>query len=156
MLTSKPHRTEVGKASRKSWDSDSPLGVARSWVVLLTLMRVFKMGKIRETEKGKCRVNLGEHLTTDHQKSPLMMTKTEACLSDPEILNIPKLHIFSAPHSRNNKHQGSPFSSTMHLILKLEKNHYKYPQRIGLTESSIRLLENLHCTQVSLSYCTHK
>lgn len=71
MLTSKPHRTEVGKASRKSWDSDSPLGVARSWVVLLTLMRVFKMGKIRETEKGKCRVNLGEHLTTDHSEITL-------------------------------------------------------------------------------------
>lgn len=71
MLTSKPPRTEVGKASRKSWDSDSPLGVAHSWVVVLTLMHVFKMGEIRETEKGKCWVNLGEHSTTDHSENTL-------------------------------------------------------------------------------------
>lgn len=147
-------------------DSDSPLGVAHGvggsdvfsrWGRCLFQETGLKwnMGvkmERRETEKGKCWWISGNTYSTDQK---LLMMEAEPWLSNPEILNILKLYIFSTLHSTNKKCQGSPFFNTMHLVLKLGKNYYEYPQRTGLTESSIRLLENLYCTQVALSYSTH-
>lgn len=145
MHTSKPQKAEMGKTSRKSWDSDSFLGVAHEMGGSVTPVCAFKMGEVfcfrrlgwsemrgakLKLEKVK-RESVGwiSGKTFDYtslRRHPLWWWKQSHWLANPEILSISEIvHLFNGKdvHCRNKKCQEPPFFNRIHLVLKLGTNY---------------------------------